>query len=108
MEKALAERIDVSLRVDLYRKMLELREFELKVQELYRRGLLPGFVHLYVGEEAVAVGVCSKPEELDVDHFLCTHSHYDHADPETIGRLRKQAVQTFVGPGLACESFCNC
>ena len=54
------------------------------------------------------VPVFIEPEELDVDHFLCTHSHYDHADPETIGRLRKQAVQTFVGPGLACESFCNC
>ncbi|PYV28032.1 MAG: MBL fold metallo-hydrolase [Acidobacteria bacterium] len=54
------------------------------------------------------VPVFIEPEELDVDHFLCTHSHYDHADPETIGRLRKQDVQMFVGPGLACESFCNC
>ena len=54
------------------------------------------------------VAIIVLPEELDVDHFLCTHSHYDHADPETIGRVRKQAVQTFVGPGLACESFCNC
>ncbi len=52
------------------------------------------------------VPVFIEPEELEVDHFLCTHSHYDHADPETIGRLRKPSVQTFVGPGLACESFC--
>jgi L-ascorbate 6-phosphate lactonase len=49
-----------------------------------------------------------EPEELEIDHFLCTHSHYDHADPETIGRLRKEAVETFVGPGLACETFCRC
>ena len=54
------------------------------------------------------VPVFIEPEELEVDHFLCTHSHYDHADPETIGRLRKPSVQTFVGPGLACESFCRC
>ncbi|MGO8816969.1 MAG: MBL fold metallo-hydrolase [Terriglobia bacterium] len=54
------------------------------------------------------VPVFIEPEELEVDHFLCTHSHYDHADPETIGRLRKQAIETFVGPGLACETFCNC
>jgi L-ascorbate 6-phosphate lactonase len=53
------------------------------------------------------VPVFIEPEELDVDHFLCTHSHYDHADPETIERLRKQAVQTFVGPGLACQTFCR-
>lgn len=54
------------------------------------------------------VPVFIEPEELEVDHFLCTHSHYDHADPETIGRLRKEAVETFVGPGLACEAFCRC
>ena len=54
------------------------------------------------------VPVFIEPEELEVDHFLCTHSHYDHADPETIGRLRKPAVETFVGPGLACESFLRC
>jgi len=53
------------------------------------------------------VPVFIEPEELDVDYFLCTHSHYDHADPETIERLRKQAVQTFIGPGLACETFCR-
>jgi len=54
------------------------------------------------------VPVFIEPEELEVDHFLCTHSHYDHADPETIARLRKQVVRTFVGPGLACESFRSC
>ena len=54
------------------------------------------------------VPVFIQPEELEVDHFLCTHSHQDHADPETIGRLRKPAIQTFVGPGLACESFVRC
>ena len=54
------------------------------------------------------VPIFIEPEELEVDHFLCTHSHFDHADPETIGRLRKQPVQTFVGPGLACESFLRC
>ena len=54
------------------------------------------------------VPIYIEPEELDVDHFLCTHSHYDHADPETIGRVRKERIQTFVGPGLACESFARC
>jgi L-ascorbate 6-phosphate lactonase len=54
------------------------------------------------------VPVFIEPEELEIDHFLCTHSHYDHADPETITRLPKHAIQTFVGPGLACESFVRC
>jgi len=69
--------MDVRLRVDLYRKMLELREFELKVQELYRRGLLPGFLHLYIGEEAVAVGVCSNLEPKDL--VYSTHRGHGHA-----------------------------
>jgi len=54
------------------------------------------------------VPVFIEPEELDVDHFLCTHSHGDHADPETIGRARKDRIETFVGPGLACERFASC
>jgi L-ascorbate 6-phosphate lactonase len=54
------------------------------------------------------VPVFIEPEELDVDHFLCTHSHQDHADPETISRLRKEPIQTFVGPGPACEIFRRC
>jgi pyruvate dehydrogenase E1 component alpha subunit len=69
--------MDVNLFLALYRKMLELREFELKVQELYRRGMLPGFVHLYVGEEAVGAGVCAnlKPHDL----IYSTHRGHGHA-----------------------------
>lgn len=77
MEKPVAERMEVNLLLDLYRKMLELREFELKVQEVYRRGLLPGFVHLYIGEEAVAVGVCSNLEPKDL--IYSTHRGHGHA-----------------------------
>ncbi len=61
-ERVLTEQISQELLLQYYRKMLEFRLFELKVQELYRNARLPGFVHLYVGEEAVAVGVCSNLE----------------------------------------------
>ena len=43
----------------LFTRMTLIRSFERKVQELFSRGRLPGFVHLYVGEEAIAVGACS-------------------------------------------------
>lgn len=77
MQKAVLDGTDVKLLLDLYRKMVQLREFELKVQDLYRRGQLPGFVHLYVGEEAVGVGVCSnlKPKDL----IYSTHRGHGHA-----------------------------
>ena len=77
MEKTMVAGTDVKLLLDLYRKMLELREFELKVQDLYRRGMLPGFVHLYVGEEAVAAGVCANLELRDL--VYSTHRGHGHA-----------------------------
>ncbi len=54
------------------------------------------------------VPIYIEPEELSVDHFLCTHSHQDHADPETIKRLRQQEIPSFVGPGMAADSFVSC
>lgn len=76
-EPALVEQISQDLLFDYYKKMLELRLFELKVQELYRNGRLPGFVHLYIGEEAVAVGVCSNLEARDL--VFSTHRGHGHA-----------------------------
>src|SRR5580700_5294191 len=76
-EQVLTEQVDQKLLSNYYRKMLELRLFELKVQELYRNGRLPGFVHLYVGEEAVAVGVCSNLDTQDL--VFSTHRGHGHA-----------------------------
>ena len=77
MQKAAAVNADVKVVLDLYRGMLELREFELKVQELYRGAKLPGFVHLYVGEEAVAVGVSAHLKKEDI--VFSTHRGHGHA-----------------------------
>jgi pyruvate dehydrogenase E1 component alpha subunit len=77
VETATSAEIDVQLSLSLYRGMLQLRDFELKVQELYRAGSLPGFVHLYVGEEAVAVGVCASLKNDDL--VYSTHRGHGHA-----------------------------
>jgi acetoin:2,6-dichlorophenolindophenol oxidoreductase subunit alpha len=76
-EQVMAEQISQELLLTYYKKILELRLFELKVQELYRNGRLPGFVHLYVGEEAVAVGVCSHLNVADL--VFSTHRGHGHA-----------------------------
>ena len=44
---------------DMYLRMIRIREFESKAQSLFADGKIPGFVHLYLGEEAVATGVCA-------------------------------------------------
>jgi len=77
MEKAMVAGTGVKVLLDLFRTMIHLREFELKVQDLYRRGMLPGFVHLYVGEEAVAAGVCAHLGNHDL--VYSTHRGHGHA-----------------------------
>lgn len=62
--------------VDLYTVMLKIRLFEERVVDLYSRGLIPGLAHLYIGEEAVATGVCSALEEKD--YITSTHRGHGH------------------------------
>ncbi len=62
--------------IEMYRKMLEIRLFEERVFELYGENLVPGTIHLYAGEEAVAVGVCSNLREDD--YIVSTHRGHGH------------------------------
>ncbi len=61
---------------EMYRKMLEIRCFEEKVYELYGQNLVPGTIHLYAGEEGVAVGVCSSLRKDD--YITSTHRGHGH------------------------------
>src|SRR5690348_2616067 len=49
----------------LYRNMLLIRRFEEKAGQMYGMGLIGGFCHLYIGQEAVVVGVLAAAEEGD-------------------------------------------
>ncbi|MCY7735952.1 thiamine pyrophosphate-dependent dehydrogenase E1 component subunit alpha [Bacillus safensis] len=60
----------------MYQKMQEIRQFEDRVHALFTKGILPGFVHLYAGEEAVAVGVCAHLNEKD--SITSTHRGHGH------------------------------
>jgi len=60
----------------MFSKMLEIRFFEEKVFELYGQNLVPGTIHLYAGEEAVAVGVCSNLRKDD--YITSTHRGHGH------------------------------
>jgi pyruvate dehydrogenase E1 component alpha subunit len=63
-----------NLLLRMYRQMLAIRLFEERVNDLYTRALMPGLAHLYIGEEAVAVGVC---EALRRDDYI-TSTHRGH------------------------------
>jgi len=60
----------------MYQKMVEIRKFENAVHEQFAKGLLPGFVHLYAGEEAIAVGVCAHLTDTDI--ITSTHRGHGH------------------------------
>jgi acetoin:2,6-dichlorophenolindophenol oxidoreductase subunit alpha len=66
--------IDKSLLLKMYEQMLTIRRFEERAGKEFAAGKIPGFVHLYAGEEAVAVGVCSH---LTDDDFITSH-HRGH------------------------------
>ena len=68
------EQLDLWL--GMYRKMVAIRLFEGQVNELYTRALMPGLAHLYIGEEAVAVGVCAALERAD--YITSTHRGHGH------------------------------
>jgi pyruvate dehydrogenase E1 component alpha subunit len=62
--------------LQMYQRMVSIREFEEHANDLYLRALMPGLTHLYEGEEAVAVGICEalRPD----DYITSTHRGHGH------------------------------
>ena len=59
-----------------YRQMLKIRLFEEEVNQLYLGAKMPGLAHLYIGQEAVAVGVCEAVRQDD--YITSTHRGHGH------------------------------
>ncbi|MDQ2983410.1 MAG: thiamine pyrophosphate-dependent enzyme [Actinomycetota bacterium] len=80
---------------EFFREMLLIRRFEEKVEERFRAGDLPGFLHVAIGQEAVAVGVCRALEDGDViasthrahGHTLAKGTHPNEVMAELYGKL---------------------
>ena len=67
----------------IYRKMRMIRSFEEKLNELVTAGKLGGFLHLSVGQEAIAVGVCALLNDLD--YVSTTHRGHGHCIAKGVG-----------------------
>jgi pyruvate dehydrogenase E1 component alpha subunit len=68
--------VPMELAIRMYRQMVRIRLFEEQVNELYTRALMPGLAHLYIGEEAVAVGICEALK--NTDYITSTHRGHGH------------------------------
>jgi acetoin:2,6-dichlorophenolindophenol oxidoreductase subunit alpha len=71
-----AVELDRDTLLGMYETMMQIRTFEDLAGKNFAAGLVPGFVHLYAGEEAVAVGICSQL--TDNDFITSTHRGHGH------------------------------
>lgn len=88
----MGEKIPKEVALQLYETMQRIRSFETAVIELFARGKIPGFLHTYVGEEAVAAGVCAvlRPD----DKIISTHRGHGHLIAKG-GRLDLMMAELF-------------
>ena len=68
--------MNAETRVEMLRTMRRIREFESEMQIRFADGEVPGFLHLYIGEEAIATGVCHALD--DEDYITSTHRGHGH------------------------------
>jgi len=69
--------MDKETLLDWYRQMVLIRRFEQRSAELYQQGKIGGFLHLYIGQEAVAVGSIAARQEGD--HVITAYRDHGHA-----------------------------
>lgn len=95
----LQERISKTELVSFYRQMLLIRRFEERCAEMYMLGKIRGFLHLYIGEEAIAVGCMSvlRPEDYVVTHYR------DHGHALARGMDPKAAMAELFGKATGCS-----
>lgn len=90
--------VDRETALRLYRQVVRLRRFEDKVYQLFLKGELPGTVHQYQGQEAVAVGVC---EALAADDWI-TSTHRPHGHAIAKGVSMRAAMAELYGKVTGC------
>lgn len=87
-------------KIDLFRTMVRIRRFEERSLKPYQQGKIAGFLHLYIGQEAVAVGsmsVCYK----DNDHFITAYR--DHAHALQVGMSMDECMAELYGKAAGCS-----
>ena len=84
----------------IYERMRLIREFENKAADLFAAGKIPGFVHLYAGEEAIAVGICAHL--ADRDYITSTHRGHGHCIAKGVD-IDEMAAELFGKASGACK-----
>src|SRR5438876_4788210 len=98
-QRSRVEDQDRAALVELYRLMLLIRRFEEKSAEAYSTGKIGGFCHLYIGQEAVAVGAISA---IRSDDYVLT-SYREHAHALAKGMSAESVMAELFGKATGCS-----
>lgn len=82
----------------MYQRMRLIREFELRVNQLFREGKIPGTIHLSHGQEAVVVGTCATLEA----HDFITLTHRGHGQALAKGVNSRTLMAELFGKATGC------
>ena len=86
-------------KIELYRKMVRIRRFEERSLRAYQAKKIGGFLHLYIGQEAVAVGCCSL---MGADDHVIT-AYRDHGHAIAVGMDTKPLMAELYGKATGCS-----
>ena len=92
-------RLTAAERLGLYRLMVRIRRFEERSLRAYQQGRIGGFLHLYIGQEAVAVGCCSVMEKDD--HVITAYRDHGHA--LAVGMNPNELMAEMYGKASGCS-----
>lgn len=92
-------RLSAEDKIELYRKMVRIRRFEERSLRAYQGKKIGGFLHLYIGQEAVAVGCCSLMGKND--HVITAYR--DHAHAIAVGMDTKALMAELYGKATGCS-----
>jgi pyruvate dehydrogenase E1 component alpha subunit len=98
-QKTRLEDIDEKTLIDLYHQMVLVRRFEEKAAEAYSMGKIGGFCHLYIGQEAVAIGAISA---IRRDDYVLT-SYREHAHAIAKGMTPESVMAELFGKAGGCS-----
>jgi len=84
--------LDKATFLQAYRTMRTIRDFEYRVSDEFGKGNIPGFLHLYAGQEAIATGMCMNLD--DDDYIVSTHRGHGHciAKGGDVGEMMKEIM----------------
>jgi len=92
-------RLSAAERIALYRTMMRIRRFEERCLRAYQQGRIGGFLHLYIGQEAVAVGCCSVMQKDD--HVITAYRDHGHAI--AVGMNLNELMAELYGKASGCS-----